>query len=114
MESPPGNLLSGDPELLEMYLDALDTVLGTPDVRRSFDEFGLSAGILRIRMIRNADRVLRTAPREFAAYQNAVSRELSALARDPTVTRQRSLRNLVWRLRALAKRLVVRYAPPER
>jgi hypothetical protein len=90
-----------------MYLDALDTVLGTPDVRRSFDEFGLSAGILRIRMIRDAPQVLGAAPREFAAYQNAVSHELSALAIDPTVTRHRSLRDLVRWLAALGERLVI-------
>ena len=111
VESPLANPLSSDSELFQMYLDALDTVLGTPDVRRSFDEFGLSAGILRIRMIRDAHQVLEAAPREFAAYQNVVSRELDALAADPTVTKHRSLRNLVRRLSTLGQRLIVPYAP---
>jgi hypothetical protein len=58
VESRQANPLSRDSELFQMYLEALDTVLGTPDVRRSFDEFGLSAGILRLRMIHEAQQVL--------------------------------------------------------
>jgi hypothetical protein len=107
VESRQANPLSTDSELFQMYLDALDTVLGAPDVRRSFDEFGLSAGILRMRMIHEAQQVLKTAAREFAAYQNAVTHELSARAVDPIMTHQGSRWDVVGRLRALTRRLVI-------
>jgi hypothetical protein len=101
------NPLSSDSELFQMYLDALDTVLGAPDVRRSFDEFGLSAGILRMRMLNDAREVLKTAAREFAVYQDAVAHELSALARDPTMARRRSLWNISRLWRELPQRFIV-------
>src|SRR6266581_4183947 len=41
-ESGQANPLSQDHELFQMYMNALDAVLGAPDVRRSFDDFGLS------------------------------------------------------------------------
>lgn len=105
-ESPPANPLSSDFELLDMYMRALDTVLSAPDVRRSFDEFGLSAGILRMKLVHDARRVLRTAAREFAAYEDAVASELSALAVDSTMTPQGSRWSVAGRLRALTRRLV--------
>ena len=76
-ESRQANPLSSDYELFQMYMQALGAVLGTRDVRRSFDEFGLSAGIVRMRMVHDARRVLGTAAREFTVYQNAVASELS-------------------------------------
>jgi len=105
VESRQANPLSDDHELFQMYMNALDTVLGAPDVRRSFDEFGLSAGILRMRMVHDAQRVLGTAAREFTAYQNAVASELSARAVDHTMTTQEGRWVTRW-LRALTGRLV--------
>jgi hypothetical protein len=103
-ESRRANPLSGDRELFQMYMNALDVVLGTSDVRRSFDEFGVSAGILRMKMVHDAERVLRTAAREFAEYQDAVANELSARTVDPTSTPQGSR----WRLlRTLNRHLFI-------
>ena len=106
VESRQANPLSHDYELFQMYMTALDTVLGARDVRRSFDEFGLSAGILRMKMVYEARRVLGTAAREFTAYQNAVASELSARAVDHTMTTQESRWRVAGRLRALISRLV--------
>jgi hypothetical protein len=106
VESRLSNPLSGDNELLQLYMTALDTVLGARDVRRSFDEFGLSAGTLRMKMIHDAQRVLGTATREFTAYQNAVASELSARAVDHTMTTQESRWSVRRWLRALTGRLV--------
>jgi hypothetical protein len=97
-ESSQGNPLSGDYELFQMYMNALDTVLSTPDVRSSFAEYGLSAGNLRMNMVHNAERVLRTAAREFAAYQDAVASELSARAAYRTMAPQGSRWSLAGRL----------------
>lgn len=105
-ESRQVNPLSSDHELFQMYMNALNTVLNAPDVRRSFDEFGLSAGIVRNKMVHNAQRVLRTAQWQFAAYQNAVASEVSALAADATMTPQGSRRRVVSRLRGLMRRLI--------
>jgi hypothetical protein len=105
-ESRQANPLFRDHELFQMYMNALDAVLTAPDVRRSFDEFGLSAGIVRIKMVLNAQRVLRTAPLQFAAYQNAVVSEISARAADLTMTPQGSRWNVASRSRALTRRLV--------
>ena len=106
-ESPVANPLSSDREFFQMYMNALDAVLGAPDVRRSFDEFGLSAGILRIRMVNEAPRVLRTAAREFTVYENAVASELSARAADPTVTAQGKRSSVAGWLQALVRWLRV-------
>lgn len=105
-ESRQVNPLSTDPELFQMYMNALNTVLSAPDVRRSFDEFGLSAGIVRIKMVHDAQRVLSTAQWQFVAYQNAVAREVSALAADATLTPQGGRRRVVGRLRGLMRRLI--------
>jgi len=104
-ESGQANPLSQDHELFQMYMNALDAVLGAPDVRRSFDDFGLSTAILRNQMVRVAPRVLRTATREFAAYENAVANEISARAADPDMTPQRSPWGVVRRLSMLTRRL---------
>jgi hypothetical protein len=105
-EPRQANPLSSDVELFDMYMRALDTVLSAPDVRRSFDEFGLSAGVLRMKLVHDARRVLRTAAREFAAYEDAVASELSALAVDSTMTPQGIRWSVAGRLRALTRRLV--------
>jgi hypothetical protein len=98
--------LSRDHELFQMYMNALDAVLSAPDVRRSFDEFGLSARNVRMKMVHDAERVLRTAPRQFTVYQNAVDNEVSARAADPTMTSQGIRGRVVSRLRGLAHRIV--------
>ena len=103
-ESRKANPLSSDYELFQMYMDALGTVLGTLEVRRSFDEFGLSAGTVRMRMVHDARRVLGTAAREFTAYQDAVASELSAHAVDSTMTSRGSRRSASGWLRALTGR----------
>jgi hypothetical protein len=105
-ESRQANPLSSDHELFQMYMHALDTVLGVRDVRGSFDEFGLSAGTLRVKMVYDARRVLGTAAQEFAAYQNAVASELSARAVDRTVTSQASRQSAAGRLWAFTGRIV--------
>jgi hypothetical protein len=69
----PGNPLATDSVLLDMYLRALDVVLAEPEIDGAFDEFGLSAATVRMKMVSDADRVLGSAPREFAAYQDAVT-----------------------------------------
>jgi len=107
VEPLQANPLSRDSKLIEMYLDALDTVLVALDVRRSFDEFGLSPGILRIRMVHNAEQVLRAAPREFAEYQDAVTRDLSARAINQTATPRRSRWKVAGRLGDLIQRIAV-------
>jgi hypothetical protein len=104
-ESPVASPLSSDHELFQMYMNALDVVLGAPDVRRSFDEFGLSAGILRIRMVNEAPRVLRTAAREFTVYETAVANELTARTADPTVTGQEKRWSVARWQRVLTHRL---------
>jgi hypothetical protein len=105
-ESHQANPLSSDYELFQMYLRALDTVLGARDVRRSFDEFGLSAGIVRMKMVYDARRVLGTAVPEFTAYESAVASELSARAVDLTMAPERSRWRPAGWLRALTGRLV--------
>lgn len=105
-ESHQPNPLSSDYELLRLYLHALDTVLGARDVRSSFDEFGLSAGTLRMKMVSDARRVLGIATQEFTVYESAVASELSARAVALTMTPQKSR----WRpdgwLQTLTDRLV--------
>lgn len=105
-ESRQPNPLSSDYELFRLYLHALDAVLGARDVRRSFDEFGLSAGTLRMKMVSDARRVLGIAAQEFTAYESAVASELSARAVALTMTPQKSRWRPAGWLRALTGRLV--------
>jgi hypothetical protein len=105
-ESRQANPLWSDYELFQMYLHALDTVLGAWDVRRSFDEFGLSAGNVRMKMVHDARRVLGIAVQEFTAYESAVASELSARAVDLTMTPQRRHWSPAGWLRALTGRIV--------
>jgi hypothetical protein len=81
------NPLANDLALFDMYMAALDVVLVTPEIVIAFGEFGLSAARLRTRMVSEADRVLRTAAPEFAAYQQALARNADAVGIDPqTIT----------------------------
>ena len=77
------NPIRSDILLFEMYMKALDAVVAEPEIDAAFSEFGLSAASLRMEMVRNARRVFESAPREFAAYQNAMASE-SSVAADPS------------------------------
>jgi hypothetical protein len=77
------NPLYGDSELFGMYMDALDIALREPEIRQALDEFGISAGSVRRKMLTSATRILSTAPREFAAYKDAHARESAATGTDP-------------------------------
>ena len=71
------NPLRGDPALFDMYMDALDVVLRTPEIRQACDEFTLPAAALRMRMTYIATRVFEAAPREYDAYQQALAQALA-------------------------------------
>jgi hypothetical protein len=66
-----------------MYMDALDIALRQPEIRQAFDEFGISAGSLRMQMLSSAPRIFSSAPREFAAYEDALAQESAAIGADP-------------------------------
>lgn len=70
------NPLSGDPVLFDMYMSALDLVLAEPEIRSAFDDFELSSGTLRMKMVTEADSVLSAVSREYAAYKAAAASEL--------------------------------------
>lgn len=72
------NPLSVDRELFGMYMDALDSVLAIPEIRRSLEDFDLSTGNVRMRMVNEAGRILRSASREYDAYERALAGALSA------------------------------------
>ena len=61
----------GDPALFDMYMDALDVVLRTPEIRQACDEFTLPAAASPDEDDDNAIRVFEAAPREYDAYQQA-------------------------------------------
>lgn len=80
LDGPPArrsriNPLWEDPPLFGMYMHALDEALREPEVRSAFDEFGISAIMVRNEMVGGAARVLNAAPEEFAAYTEAVARD---------------------------------------
>jgi len=56
-----------------------------PEVRSAFDEFGISAGIVRNEMVGDAARVLNAAAQEFAAYTDAAAQD-AADGGSPQVT----------------------------
>jgi hypothetical protein len=76
------NLLVRDPLLFDMYMRALDVVLVDPEIVGAFDEYGLSAGTVRMKMVSDANRVLSAAPREFVVYKDALADELHAVSAD--------------------------------
>jgi hypothetical protein len=69
------NPLREDPPLFGMYMHALDEALREPEVRSAFDEFGISAIMVRNEMVGGAARVLNAAPQEFTAYTEAVAQD---------------------------------------
>ena len=79
------NPLKEDLALFGMYMHALDEALRVPEVRSAFDEFGISAGIVRNEMVGDAARVLNAAAQEFAAYTDAAARD-AADGGSPQVT----------------------------
>jgi hypothetical protein len=82
----PINPLREDRSLFDMYMHALDEALHEPEVRSAFDEFGISAGLVRNEMVANAARILNAAPQEFAAYADAVAQD-AADTGSPQLTR---------------------------
>ena len=79
------NPLQEDLALFDMYMHALDEALRVPEVRSAFDEFGISAGIVRNEMVGDAARVLNAAAQEFAAYTDAAAQD-AADGGSPQVT----------------------------
>jgi len=79
------NPLQEDLELFDMYMHALDEALREPEVHSAFDEFGISAGIVRNEMVSDAARILNAAPQEFAAYTDAAAQDAADVA-SPRVT----------------------------
>jgi hypothetical protein len=77
------NPLAADPALFDMYMSALDIVLAEPEIRGTFDEFGLSAATLRMQMVSIARRVLQASSEEFASYQAELARELDTTDINP-------------------------------
>jgi hypothetical protein len=73
------NLLGEDIALFDMYMHALDEALRVPEVRSAFDEFGISAGLVRNEMVGNAERVLNAAPQELAAYTDAAAKDAAGI-----------------------------------
>jgi len=70
------NPLSRDIALFDMYLVAVDAVLSRPEIVIAIDEFELSAPRLRAGLMTGAGPVLRSAAPEFAAYEEAFTREV--------------------------------------
>jgi hypothetical protein len=66
-----------------MYMTAVEAVPGDAEISSALKELEFSPNTLQIALFATADRVLRSAPEEFAAY--AVARELAE--QDPDETR---------------------------
>lgn len=77
------NPLYDDPVLFDMYMNALDVVVRTPEIRQACDEFSLSPATLRMKLTSNAARVFEAAPREFDAYRQAAAQELAGVDTGP-------------------------------
>jgi len=77
------NPLYADLVLFDKYMESPDVILGEPEIRDSLREFSLSPGTVRMTMVADAARVLGSAPREFAAYQEVHFREYGGPAADP-------------------------------
>ena len=106
------NPIHSDILLFEMYMKALDAVVAEPEIGAAFSEFGLSAASLRMEMVRNARRVLESAPREFAAYQNAMASESSVTADPSRISHGSSIEligilNPLWKWMAIVGALIM-------
>jgi hypothetical protein len=82
-DSVKNNPLHRDPVLFDMYMSALDRVLADKELGVVFDEFGLTRATLRMRMVTTARRVFESAPRELAAYENALAHQFDATQARP-------------------------------
>lgn len=73
-----------DRVLFDQYMEALDLILAAPEIRDSLREFNLSPASVRMAMVADASRVLGSARREFAVYQEVLSKESGGPAADPS------------------------------
>src|SRR5260370_5315279 len=75
-------------------MGVLDMILGVRELRVSLQEFSLSPAFVRMAMVADAARVVGSARREFAAYQEVRSREFGGPAADPSLISRGSRRDL--------------------
>lgn len=73
-----GNPLYQDTVLFNLYMSALDDVLGDQEIRAASDEFAISPAALRMMMVTDARRVFAAAPQQFATYEEALAQQLVA------------------------------------
>lgn len=95
---PPGKSAESDPlyadiELFNKYMESLDLILAKPEIRDSLREFSLSPAFVRMAMVADAGRILGSARREFAAYQQVHFREFGGPAADPRLISHGSRRD---------------------
>src|ERR1700729_3347912 len=93
------NPLRKDLALFEGYVNVLDGALANPEIRIAVDELSIPIGRLRNRMVAEAGRVLRGAPREFAEYQRALALEMDAPDFDAQMITHGSRRDLAFIMR---------------
>jgi hypothetical protein len=62
-----------DPGLFDMYMAAVDEVMAEPEIRGALNELRLTPQSLRGRMVAAAAQIMKAAPQEFAAYENALN-----------------------------------------
>ena len=101
-EAGLSNPLSIDHELFDMYMDALDAVLAIPEIRRSLEDFDLATGSVRMRMVNEASRVLRSASREYDSYELEVTEARNAQQVDANLLLEGTNLSLRRRLRLLS------------
>ncbi|NRQ39963.1 hypothetical protein HII36_50265 [Nonomuraea sp. NN258] len=83
-----GHPLTADTKLFDQYIDLLDGVVHSAEIRTALEELGLTGSGLRMRMVLDADAILATAPREYAAYRAAMAgRTLTATGEGVLITR---------------------------
>ncbi|RVX46745.1 hypothetical protein EDD27_9646 [Nonomuraea polychroma] len=78
-DSTGPNPLHADSLLFEMYMAALDHVLGKQEIRSAFEEYGLTASAVRLQLTADARRVFARAVPEFDAYQALVRDRMDLL-----------------------------------
>jgi hypothetical protein len=93
------NPLRKDMALFEAYINVLDGALANPEIRIAVDELSIPIGRLRNRMVAEAGRVLRGAPREFAEYQRVLALERDAPDIDARMITHGSRRDLAFVMR---------------
>lgn len=83
-EATNASPLHADLALFGQYMEALDLILALPEIRASLREFSVSPAFVRMAMVADATRVLGSARREFAVYQEVLSNEAGGPAAEPT------------------------------